>query len=89
MMNESRVEHTKQIPRELEGLETNIRDLKEALNVLEEAISPILTEPDPPEASGGEDTGSRCDLADMIAAYRQRVGELVLFVRALPSRVEL
>ena len=83
----------KQIPRELDGLEGDISELKGALNVLEESLSSALREPGPgpgpPCNTVCEDTSANCDLANRIAAYRQRVGELVLFVRDLASRVEV
>ena len=88
-MNDSQAKRNQQVPQELEKLEGSINDLKEALNVLEKSVSTALTQPDPLCATPRVDVSPLCDLADLIAAYQQRIGELVLFVQELTGRVEL
>ena len=86
---DNQAERNQQVPRELGKLEGSISDLREALSVLEKSISTTLSQPDPMCDMIIQGDTPLCDLADVIAAYRQRVEELVLFVRELTGRVEL
>ena len=86
---DNQAERNQQVPRELEELEGSISDLREALSVLEESISTALSQPDPPCDTISGDVSPVCDLADVIAAYRRRIRELVSFVQELTGRVEL
>ncbi len=89
-MSDCEAQRDKQVPLELDKLDRDISDLKEAIVGLEKGLSWVLREPDPScETADAKDEGPKCDLAKTIAAYRRRIAGLIMSVRELTGRVEV
>jgi hypothetical protein len=64
-------------------LDENLMDLKKALTVFVENVSPVLKEHTPLR----EDDSTDCPMASAIVEYRQAASEIVLFVQDLASQI--
>lgn len=88
-MGDCQMKQNEQVFRELNELSGSLTNLKKDLKVLGEGLSSVLRNPDPPCTTDCDTVDTDCALVGALAAYRQRVEELSLFVRDLTSRVEL
>jgi hypothetical protein len=77
----------KQVPSQLAGLNSTLDQLSEAVNGLEQALSPVLVAPDPPSDTAEEPACPECELATALMSARRRVETILSTVLNVTSRL--